>query len=216
MMRPGDVPVFALSNHDQSRIVTRFGREQARLMAMFLLTQPGLPTMYYGDEIGMEDGTILPHQVQDPSGKNNPMGGRDPERTPMQWSSGDHAGFTTHVPWLPVAKSAHLYNVEREQHDDDSFLSLYRALLTIRSVDDTMVDGTFHAIHRGDREVLAYERKSKAAHYIVQLNFSNKKETVFVSYHGDVVCSTHPDRVPRIAKNGEVTLRPFEGIVVKL
>lgn len=216
MLDLGDMPVFALSNHDQSRIVTRFGLEQARLMAMFLLTQPGLPTMYYGDEIGMSDGTILPHQVQDPSGKNNPMGGRDPERTPMQWSDDKRAGFTTHVPWLPVAKSAHSYNVDREQSDPDSFLSLYRALLRLRKADDALLEGSFHEIHRGDKEVLAYERKSPQAHYVVQLNFSSKKETVFVSYHGKIVCATHPAKPPRIAKNGEVTLRPYEGIVVKL
>lgn len=216
MLRPGDMPVFALSNHDQSRIVTRFGREQARLMAMFLLTQPGLPTIYYGDEIGMEDGTILPHQVQDPSGKNNPMGGRDGERTPMQWSEANQAGFTTHVPWLPVAKSAHLYNVDKEINDPDSFLSLYRTLLGLRSLDTTMTDGTFHEIHRGDKEVLAYERKGHDSHYVIQLNFSKKKETVFVSYHGRVVASTHQGKPPVLAKNGEVILRPFEGVVVKL
>jgi alpha-glucosidase len=73
---------------------------------MLLLTLRGTPTMYYGDEIGMQDVPIPLEQVQDPFEKNVPgLGlGRDPERTPMQWSGDEHAGFTRGTPWLPIAR----------------------------------------------------------------------------------------------------------------
>lgn len=214
MLRPKDTPVFCLSNHDQSRIVTRFGEEQARLMAMFLLTQPGLPTIYYGDEIGMRDGRISPHQVQDPSGKNNPMGGRDAERTPMQWSNDRHAGFTSHVPWLPVASGANTCNVEEESRNEDSFLKLYRILLHLRSADNSLGRGTFHEIKSPSDDVLAYEIKEKTT-YLVLLNFSSKKRRVFATYHGRIVCSTHPSRTPHLEKNGEIELSAYEGVVLR-
>jgi alpha-glucosidase len=72
------------------------GAAQARVAAMLLLTLRGTPTLYYGDEIGMRDVAIPPHLVRDPFERNVPGRGlgRDPERTPMQWSSDTQAGFT--------------------------------------------------------------------------------------------------------------------------
>src|SRR4028118_2310319 len=83
----------------------RAGRDPPRVAAMLLLTLRGTPTLYYGDELGMEDVPIPPELEQDPWGKRVPgMGlGRDPERTPMQWDASPAAGFTTGEPWLPVA-----------------------------------------------------------------------------------------------------------------
>jgi hypothetical protein len=74
-----------LGNHDQKRIATRLGAAQARVAAMLLLTLRGTPTLYYGDEIGMENVAIPPDRVQDPWERNEPGLGRDPARTPMQW-----------------------------------------------------------------------------------------------------------------------------------
>src|ERR1700754_2125643 len=84
----GAWPNWVLGNHDQKRIATRVGRRQARVAAMLLLTLRGTPTLYYGDEIAMRDVPIPPDRVQDPFEKNVPgLGhGRDPSRTPMQWT----------------------------------------------------------------------------------------------------------------------------------
>ena len=72
------------------------GPAQARVAAMLLLTLRGTPTLYYGDELGMENVPIPPEREQDPFGKNMPgVGqGRDPERTPMRWDTSENAGFT--------------------------------------------------------------------------------------------------------------------------
>jgi alpha-glucosidase len=69
---PGGWPNWVLGNHDQKRIATRIGAAQARVAAMLLLTLRGTPTLYYGDEIGMENVPIPPDQVQDPWEKNEP------------------------------------------------------------------------------------------------------------------------------------------------
>src|SRR5205807_9228292 len=97
-------PNWVLGNHDRSRIATRVGEAQARVAAMLLLTLRGTPILYYGDEIGMRDVPVPEHLVRDPYARRVPgLGvGRDPERSPMQWSPAPHGGFCPAgaVPWL--------------------------------------------------------------------------------------------------------------------
>ena len=105
LLPDGGWPNWVLGNHDHHRIASRVGSAQARVAAMLLLTLRGTPTMYYGDEIGMQDGIVPPDLVQDPFEKRVPgIGvGRDPARTPMQWDASANASFTCGTPWLPVA-----------------------------------------------------------------------------------------------------------------
>ena len=120
----GGWPNWVLGNHDRPRIVSRVGSKQARVAAMLLLTLRGTPTLYYGDEIGMHDVEIPPEKVQDPFEKNVPGRGlgRDPQRTPMQWSAAKNAGFTAGKPWLPIAEDYAQNNVEAERDDPFSIL----------------------------------------------------------------------------------------------
>src|ERR1700726_3082384 len=98
-------PNWVLGNHDRPRIASRVGQPQARVAAMLLLTLRGTPTLYYGDEIGMQQVAVAPDQVRDPFEKNVPgIGiGRDGCRTPMQWEATKFAGFSGVEPWLPLA-----------------------------------------------------------------------------------------------------------------
>ena len=99
---PADAwPAWMLSNHDVSRIASRYdeggnGQARARVAAMLLLTLRGTPFVYMGDEIGQADGEIPPDRVVD-------VDGRDPERTPVQWDASPGAGFGGD-PWLPVGR----------------------------------------------------------------------------------------------------------------
>src|ERR1700733_15281645 len=129
----GAWPNWVLGNHDQPRIASRIGPQQARVAAMLLFTLPGTLTIYYGEEIGMTNVPIAPGQVQDPAEKNEPgIGqGRDPERTPMCWDQSPHAGFTTGAPWLPLGEDSSSVNVAVEQHDTGSMLSLYKNLIAL-------------------------------------------------------------------------------------
>ena len=90
-------PVYCFGNHDNWRMVSRYGgAEQARLVAFMQLSLPGLPTVYYGDELGMPNTPIAHEDIQDKSAISSADDsvGRDPERTPMQWHKGQYAGFS--------------------------------------------------------------------------------------------------------------------------
>ena len=211
-------PVYCFSNHDQWRIVTRMGgEEQARLIALMQLTLPGLPTVYYGDELGMPNTPIKPEEVQDLSvfSGGDLSAGRDPERTPMQWQKGRYAGFSDAKPWLPLGKSVKKHNVEAQLHEADSFLSLYRRLLRLRAKHDILRNGTYEAFGELEADVFTYSRWLGDQHVYVALNFSGEASRVKLPHRGRVLCCTHPVDYPDIDVDGEVTLRPYEGVLVE-
>ena len=157
----GAWPNYVLGNHDQTRLATRLGEHEARVAAMLLLTLRGTPTLYYGDELGMTNGTIPPNQVHDPAELNQPgIGmGRDPERTPMLWDATANAGFTTGKPWLPINSDTPTRNVAAQSSPEAprSILALYRRLLALRREHPALHAGTIDCVqsHSG---VLSYRR----------------------------------------------------------
>src|SRR3989344_757895 len=181
-LRPGDTAIYSMGNHDQHRLATRFGQESCRTAAMMLLTLPGTPIIYYGDEIGMHDTHIPPEFVQDPFEKNNPGHnlGRDPERTPMQWSDAPHAGFTTAEPWLPISGDYTTNNVVRDLQNPRSLLTLYRELLQFRSTSDVLRYGNFELLDHHE-DVFAYKRMYKEKILTILLNFSGNDVDVDIS-----------------------------------
>lgn len=216
-------PVYCFSNHDQSRIVTRFGgEEQARLIALMQLTLPGLPVVYYGDEIGMSNAPIRFDQIQDKSvfsHNNDESIGRDPERTPMQWTpdENDNAGFSTAKPWLPVNTACKNVNVELEQQEPDSFLALYRRLLTLRSRYQILRTGEYEPLSGTDKDIFAYARWTPGEQRVlVAMNFSKETRRVKLPPHVDsILCTTHPVDYPDVDEDDFVTLRPYEGVLVE-
>ena len=180
----GRWPVYVITNHDITRSYTRYADGQhndeiAKLMAAFYLTLRGTAIMYYGEEIGMENNDPKSkEEVQDPEGK---LGwpkekGRDGERTPMQWTDGPNAGFTTGKPWLPVPASAKTHNVATEEKDPHSILETYRSLLALRHHQPALLEGDYFSINNDDPNVLAYLRRYKDESVLVVLNFSNKPQ----------------------------------------
>jgi alpha-glucosidase len=117
-------PGWVLSNHDFSRLGSRFGRENARALALLLLALPGPAFMLAGDELGMVDGAP-PAQPLD-------RAGRDHFRNPMPWDRSSQLGFTTGEPWLPVGDGV-TETVADQERDPDSFLALMRDLIALRS-----------------------------------------------------------------------------------
>lgn len=211
-------PVYCFSNHDQSRIVTRMGgEEQARLIALLQMTLPGLPVVYYGDEIGMPNTMIPPEDIQDLSAftTGDLSQSRDPERTPMQWHKGHHGGFSEAKPWLPVGESLSHHNVETELHEPDSFLSLYRRLLRLRTRHEILRHGTYEVSNEAKKDVFMYSRWLGNQHVYVALNFSAKAAFVKLPHGGRILCCTHPVDYPEIDADGCVVLRPYEGVLVE-
>jgi alpha-glucosidase len=217
LLPPYGWPNWVLGNHDNPRIATRLGAAQARVAAMLLLTLRGTPTMYYGDELGMPNVPIPPDRVEDPFEKNVPgLGlGRDPARTPMQWTSGVNAGFSEAEPWLPIAEDAGSRNVEVEREDGQSMLTLCRRLLALRRSEAALNIGSYApAAAQGD--VLAYRRQHGETRFLVALNLGCD-EAIFTAALPKArnVLSTLLDRQVE-ELDGRAALRPAEGILARL
>jgi len=218
MLPPGAWPNWVLGNHDRHRVATRAGAAQARVAAMLLLTLRGIPTIYYGDEIGMADVPIPPGRERDPWGINLPGQdlGRDPERTPMQWSAAPAAGFTSGEPWLPIADDFATVNVERQRDDPSSILTLHRRLLALRRAEPALHGGSFREVAAAGT-VLAYERREGDDRFLIALNLGAEPASLEMpeSGGGTVVISTHAD-AEGTAVEGTLALRGDEGVVVRM
>jgi alpha-glucosidase len=211
-------PDVVLSNHDVSRHATRYddpvlGDDRARVAAMLLLTTRGTPFLYYGEEIGMRDVPIPDDRLCDPVALNiHPKVGRDPERTPMQWSAGPGAGFTEAVPWLPIAGDADERNVDAQRGARGSLLHLYRDLLALRRATPALHRGTYQSLE-APAEILAFERVWQTSRAIVALNFG--AEAVSFGLAANEITSGLRSRFgePLPTTTANLALAPGEGLV---
>lgn len=215
----GGWPNWVLGNHDRPRIVSRVGSKQARVAAMLLLTLRGTPTLYYGDEIGMHDVEIPPEKVQDPFEKNVPGRGlgRDPQRTPMQWSAAKNAGFTAGKPWLPIAEDYAQNNVEAERDDPFSILSLYMQLINVRRGEPALEVGELERIDTAG-DLLTYIRRDGESAFLVALNFGSEPQVIDISDRaggGRITLSTGLDRAGESVR-GVLHIHPDEGLLLRV
>jgi alpha-glucosidase len=213
----GAWPNWVLGNHDRPRVASRVGREQARVAAMLLLTLRGTPTLYYGDEIGMHQVPIAPEEVRDPFEKNVPgIGvGRDGCRTPMQWDASEHAGFSTARPWLPLAGDFVHENVVNLHADAKSILSLYRALIALRTKLPQLVTGTYEPV-AAQGDLLLYRRKSEGRAVTIALNLGAEPVSVTsssIAFGNNILLSTFLDRESEPI-DGALDVRGNEGVIV--
>jgi glycosidase len=217
---PGGWPNYVLGNHDESRLATRLGHEQAQVAAMLLLTLRGTPTLYYGDEIGMSDGVIPPEREQDPWGLRVPGQGRDGCRTPMQWNDEAHGGFApagTAATWLPVAADYERVNVSRQLVEPDSLLNLYRKLLAYRKSSPALQWGSYEAVDGAPVDCFVYLRQAGEERVLVVLNFGETERSVRLpqSDRAVVALSSRPGREGSEV-GPEVQIEGHEGVVVEL
>ncbi len=220
---PDAQPTYVLSSHDAPRHRTRFddpqwGEARARVAVMMLLTLRGTPFLYYGEEIGMRDVPIPEARICDPVGKRFPAIGRDPERTPMQWSAAHAAGFSTaQDTWLPIGPDFESVNVERQARDPHSLLSFYRRLIWYRKQAAALTRGTYQPLD-GPRDTFIYLREHAGERLVVALNFAGTPRRIGLDGFGSchVELSTDADRTV-----GPVTLSTFdlgasEGVVLRV
>lgn len=214
---------YAFGNHDQPRLASRLGDAAARSAAVMLMTLPGMVFTYYGDELGMHDGDIPSDQIQDPAAKGDPKSnrGRDPERTPMQWTAGHQAGFSTAArTWLPVSNDYRQLNVETELQDEQSSLRLYQKLGQLRRQSDSLRYGNITVIDTCHDHVLGYTRRyDTQVGYLILVNFSNQTITCEPGVSaGKRLISSDPQSVPTAAApvSAAIELRPHEAVVYEL
>lgn len=213
------VPNYILGNHDRHRVATRLGRDGARVAAMLQLTLRGMPTIYYGDEIGMQDVDVPPEKVQDPWEKNIPGErlGRDPVRTPMQWTREKYAGFSTVEPWLPVGNDYHAYNVEAEKSDPRSFFSLYRFLIHYRKKSKTLLYGSYSSVKLANPAIFAYVREYEDEKLLIVLNFANKGQDISLSFKdAKILCNSFLQIRNKQVDLSTLSLKPHEGYLCEL
>jgi len=147
-----------LTNHDQNRVMYQLGEnlEKAKNAATVLLTIPGVPFLYYGEEIGMT--------------------GFKPDeriRTPMQWTADEKAGFTTGYPWQQFNMYYAEHTVADQTDDPSSLLSHYRTLIQLRNQHAALRVGSFTVVNSASLKVLAFIRQSKEETVLVVINLSN-------------------------------------------
>jgi len=213
-------PNWVLGNHDQPRITSRVGLQQAKIAAMLLLTLRGTPTIYYGDEIGMTDVPIPFNEVKDPQGLNMPEKNltRDPGRTPMQWEKKPKAGFTSGTPWLRVDKAYQRVNVEVEKSDAYSMLTLYKELITLRQSNVSLQSGNYAPVY-SDSQVISYTRHAQGSEkFLIVLNFSHRPSYYLPKqypFRGVIAIATSPEIVGTKVEN-TISLAGDEGMIIQI
>ena len=220
----GHWPVYVMNNHDTRRSYSRYANGKnddsiAKLVAAFYLTLRGTAILYYGEELGMENNDPKTRdEVQDPVGKLSwPTDkGRDGERTPMQWTDGPNAGFSSGKPWLPVPPSAKTHNAAREENDPHSVLETYRSLLAFRHHEVALLEGDYRSINNDDANVYAYLRRYRDEEILVVLNFSDKNQEAKIDEPAVEYISLLSSGAKLAGSYKTVLLEPFGFCILKL
>jgi alpha-glucosidase len=215
VLPPGSWPVWTGSNHDVSRLATRWAGGQpdkVRLALLMLLTLRGTPVLYQGDEIGLTDVDLAHEEILDPVGLRfwPAYKGRDAERTPVPWTSGRNGGFTDpgSTPWLrlgdPVAA-----NVADQRRQPGSVLQFVRDVVAVRRRSSDLLTGSYQSLDSPDG-VWMWRRGAKT---VVALNFGDDPTEIALPVtKGEVAVGT--DRSRDRPVTGAMTLRPWEGVVL--
>jgi alpha-glucosidase len=208
-------PDWVIGGHDKKRVASKLGQEQARILAMLLLTLKGTPFLFAGDEIGMEQVEIPEDHIQDPFEKLVPGYGlnRDPQRSPMRWDGSDGGGFTSGTPWLPLGSDVGERNVERLKNDRRSLLLLYRRLIGLRHREPLLTAGDYRPM-RSSNDILTYKRVGQDGEVLVALNITNEPRRLQWDGRGSILLSTYLDDAESRAE-GPMLLRPNEGVIIK-
>ncbi|MFM5743228.1 alpha,alpha-phosphotrehalase [Aeromonas veronii] len=227
-------------NHDQPRIVSRFGDEgehrvvAAKMLASTLHGLQGTPYIYQGEEIGMTNpGYQHINDYQDVESRNifaikqaegmseaeilAILGAksRDNSRTPMQWSSAPNAGFTSGMPWLKPAANYPEINAEAALADQNSVFWHYRDLIALRKANPIFTQGDYQELLTGHPQIWAYARRANGQTLLVVSNFYGEPVEFALpaelqSGQGRLLLGNYPDS-PAQPQSG--MLRPYESLI---
>ena len=229
-------------NHDQPRVVSRFGdeknywKESAKMLAAAVHLMRGTPYIYQGEELGMTNAHYNDiSQYRDVESLNYYeillSGGmtkeealeilsaksRDNSRTPMQWSAGINAGFSEAEPWISVIDNYKDINAEKEMKEEDSVYSFYKKLVTLRKEKKVISDGKIEFIERENADVLAYKRNYDEEELVVFNNLTGKRVVLkadpeWKTYHKLL---GNYSRTYEAGNSSEIVLEPYENLVLE-
>lgn len=232
-----------LGNHDQPRIVSRFGNDDkyriksAKVLAMMYILQKGTPFIFEGEEIGMTnlhitninelkdieahynynffiDKHISPEKALEMVNRKT----RDNARTPMQWNFDRNSGFSDVKPWFDVNSNYKSINVKKDLQSSDSIYRFYQKLLQLRKEDSIMIDGEFRPLYINDSEIYAFIRELSGHKKLIVCSLCayNKKFEVLknVGNISKVILSNYEKDIN--INDRTIYLKPYEGVVVSL
>jgi oligo-1,6-glucosidase len=233
-----------LSNHDQARMVSRFGNDDpayrsasASMLNTFIMTMRGTPYIYNGDELGMTNAgfkditefrdvqTLNEYKrLQVNNGdlsaylKKIQASSRDNGRTPFQWDNSKNAGFTTGLPWIKVNANHTEINVAQQEKDPGSCLNYFKKLVQLRKDHiASLVYGKYTLLDKNNPNVYAYTRESDGEKLLIVLNFS--KETTEVSLGLNMqkteLLLSNLSTNP-VTKSGTISLAPYQAVIYKM
>lgn len=195
-------------NHDLPRISYMRDKREIEIAYAFVMTMPGVPFVYYGDEIGMEYIADIPTKE----------GGyvRTGSRTPMQWENGKNAGFSTadsNKLYLPVDENG--VNVKQQLSDDNSLLNTTKRLIALRKGSKALqAEGEINFVNRKyNGYPLLYERIYGDEKYLICINPTGKKQSVFYEVKDFSVAMSN-DEIK--IKNNEIELNATSYAILKL
>jgi oligo-1,6-glucosidase len=225
------------NNHDQPRVVSRFGNddayrvESAKMLATILHLHRGTPYIFQGEELGMTNAPFAAiEDFRDVESLNRYVAAtaagdppehvltglrsmsRDNARTPVQWASSPHAGFTTGTPWIDVNPNFLEINAESEVADPDSVYHHYRKLIDLRHTEPAVAHGDFTMLLPGNEQIYAYTRRLADVELLVLGNFSGLAAVADVPeasawLGAELLITNYP---PAGTPGEEIRLRPWE------
>ncbi|RFU67911.1 alpha,alpha-phosphotrehalase [Peribacillus saganii] len=232
-------------NHDQPRIVTRYGndgeyhKESAKMLATTIHMMQGTPYIYQGEEFGMTDPkfddisdyrdveTLNYYKIMKDLGKSNEeimdiikRKSRDNSRTPVQWNDSANAGFTEGTPWLPVASNYPEINAEEAMKNPDSVFYHYQKLIALRKEHDIITHGNYELLLRDHPELFVYTRSMDDEILLSVNNFYGKETSAKLPL--DLNLDDYESNIlisnysESAAYSNELTLRPYESVVYHL
>ena len=228
-----------LGNHDQPRIVTRWGNDapefrelSAKMLSTFLLTQRATPYYFQGDELGMtnikfdkiEDYRDIEtinwyKQVKAEGGDvqelldSHKISARDNSRTPIQWDNTANGGFTTGTPWLKVNQNYQTINAAAQEKDENSTLNYFRKLTALRKKEPTLIYGKYTVVDKDNENVYAYTRELNGRKLLILLNFKATESTIKTDLDlnkAKVLLGNYKD----FSTDGK--LKPYQAIILEL
>jgi oligo-1,6-glucosidase len=232
---------IVLSNHDQARMVSRFGNDlpqyralSSKMLSTFIMTMRGTPYYYNGDELGMTNSVFNNiHDFRDMPALNEyqhlkdihgdtiaylkrlRFESRDNGRTPFQWNNSANAGFTTGTPWIPVNPNYKMINAEEEEKDSNSCLHYFRKLVQLRKNNPALIYGKYQLLDKNNPTIYAYTREGNGRKFLILLNFSSQKSPLNIGtpLAGAKLLLSNDQR----AQGSAVTyLNPYEACIYQL